>query len=63
MDSHSNPASARLSFADTRPHAIRVEYVHSPNDRFVDLDGFHRLGSLLGEAIQQQRTPMPSSHL
>ncbi len=51
MDSHSNPANARLSFADTRPHDIRVEYVHSPNDRFVDLEWIPPANSLLGEAI------------
>jgi beta-glucosidase len=51
MDSYTNPASARLSFADTQPHAIRVEYVHSPNDRFVDLEWIPPANSLLGEAI------------
>ncbi len=51
MDSHSNPANARLSFADTRPHALRVEYVHSPNDRMVDLEWIPPANSLLGEAI------------
>ena len=63
MDSHSNPANARLSFADTQPHDLRVEYVHSPNDRMVDLEWIPPANSLLGEAIQRQRTPMPSSHL
>ncbi len=52
MDSHSNPANARLSFADTQPHAIRVEYVHSPNDRMIDLEWIPPANSLLGEAIQ-----------
>jgi beta-glucosidase len=52
MDSHSNPSNARLSFADTQPHAIRVEYVHSPNDRFVDLEWIPPANSLLDEAIQ-----------
>jgi beta-glucosidase len=51
MDSHSNPANARLSFADTQPHSIRVEYVHSPNDRMVDLEWIPPANSLLGEAI------------
>jgi beta-glucosidase len=52
MDSHSNPANARLTFADTLPHAIRIEYVHSPNDRMVDLEWIPPANSLLGEAIQ-----------
>jgi beta-glucosidase len=52
MDSHSNPANARLSFADAQPHAIRVEYVHSPNDRMVDLEWIPPANSMLGEAMQ-----------
>ncbi len=52
MDSHSNPANARLSFADTQPHALRIEYVHSPNDRMVDLEWIPPANSLLDEAIQ-----------
>ena len=52
LDSHSNPANARLSFADTQPHAIRVEYVHSPNDRMIDLEWIPPANSLLGEAMQ-----------
>ncbi len=55
MDSHSNPANARLSFADTQPHAIRVEYVHLPNDRFVDLEWIPPANSLLGPAIEAAR--------
>ena len=52
MDSHSNPANARLSFADTQPHALRVEYVHSLNDRMVDLEWIPPADSMLSEAIQ-----------
>ncbi len=55
MDSHSNPANARLSFADTQPHPIRVEYVHLPNDRNVDLDWIPPANSLLGPAIDAAR--------
>jgi beta-glucosidase len=51
MDSRSNPAEARLSFADTNPHAIRVEYLHQPNDRNVDLNWEPPANSLLGQAI------------
>jgi beta-glucosidase len=51
MDSHSNPAEAHVSFADTNPHAIRVEYMHLPNDRNVDLDWAPPANSLLGQAI------------
>jgi len=52
MDSHSNPANARLSFTDTHPHAIRVEYLHLPNDRFVDLEWEPPAGSLVGSAVE-----------
>ncbi|MGA2570234.1 MAG: glycoside hydrolase family 3 C-terminal domain-containing protein [Terracidiphilus sp.] len=51
MDGQSNPANARLSFADTKPHEIRVEYVHLPNDRFVDLEWAPPANSLLGPAL------------
>jgi beta-glucosidase len=51
MDSHSDPAEGRVSFSDTNPHAIRVEYMHVPNDRFVDLVWEPPANSLLGEAI------------
>ena len=51
MDSHSNPAEARVSFSDTNPHVIRVEYAHLPNDRNVDLDWAPPANSLLGQAV------------
>jgi beta-glucosidase len=52
MDSSSNPAEARLNFADTNPRAIRVEYMHLPNDRNVELVWEPPAGSLLGQAIE-----------
>jgi beta-glucosidase len=55
MDSHSNPANARLSFAGTQPHAIRVEYAHLPNDRFIDLEWIPPANSLLGPTIEAAR--------
>ncbi len=51
MDSHSDPANARLNFADTQPHSIRIEYVHLPNDRNVNLEWEPPANSLLGQAI------------
>jgi beta-glucosidase len=51
LDSHSNPAIAHLTFADTQPHTIRVEYVHVPDDRFVDLEWQPPTNSLLSAAI------------
>ena len=51
MDGHSNPAEGRVSFSDTNPHAIRVEYAHLPNDRNVDLVWEPPANSLLGQAI------------
>jgi len=51
LDSSSNPAEARLSFADNNPHAIRVEYMHQPNDRNVDLNWEPPANSLLSHAI------------
>ncbi len=56
MDSHSNPANAKLHFADTHPHAIRIEYVHTPNDRMVDLEWTPPTDSLLAEAVQAAKT-------
>jgi len=52
MDSQSNPAVARLNFADTQPHSIRLEYVHQPNDRNVSLEWEPPSGSMLAPAIQ-----------
>ncbi len=51
MNGSSNPAEARLTFADTNPHAIRVEYQHLPNDRNVELVWTPPADSLLGQAI------------
>jgi len=51
MDSRSNPANARLTFANTQPHALRIEYVHSLNDRMVDLEWIPPANSMLGEAL------------
>jgi len=55
MDSRSNPANAHLTFQDAKPHSIRVEYVHLPNDRDVDLEWEPPAGSLLGPAIEAAR--------
>jgi beta-glucosidase len=52
MDGHSKPARASLDFADTRPHSIRVDYVHLPNDRNANLEWEPPAGSLLGPAIE-----------
>lgn len=51
IDSSSNPAEARLNFADTNPHAIRMEYIHLPNDRNVELVWTPPADSMLGQAI------------
>ena len=51
MDSHSNPANAHVQFADTQAHAIRVEYVHMPDDRFVDLEWQPPANALLAPAV------------
>jgi beta-glucosidase len=40
-----------VNFADTHPHPIRVEYVHLPDDRFVDLEWQPPANSLLGPAL------------
>jgi beta-glucosidase len=55
MDSHSNPANAHLTFADTQPHAIRVEYAHLPDDRFVDLEWQPPANSMLDNAVNAAR--------
>ncbi len=51
MDGLSNPAEVRLNFADTNPHAIRVEYQHQPNDRNVGLNWEPPANSLLDQAV------------
>ena len=56
MDSHSNPSNAHLSFADLQPHAIRVEYVHQPDDRIVDLEWQPPANSLLGPALDAAKS-------
>jgi beta-glucosidase len=55
VDSHNNPPIAHLTFADTRPHLIRVEYVHELNDRSTDLEWEPPAGSLLDPAIDAAR--------
>ncbi len=55
MDGSSNAAEARLNFADTSPHAIRVEYIHLPNDRNVSLVWDPPANSLLGQAVDAAR--------
>jgi beta-glucosidase len=52
MDSRSNPTDAHLSFTDTLPHGIRVEYVHLPDDRFVDIEWQPPADSLLEPAVE-----------
>jgi beta-glucosidase len=52
VDSHSNPPIAHLTFADTHPHSIRVEYVHGLNDRSIGLEWEPPAGSLLAPAIE-----------
>ncbi|MGO8758269.1 MAG: glycoside hydrolase family 3 C-terminal domain-containing protein [Terracidiphilus sp.] len=56
LDGQNNQPNARLSFADTRPHEICVEYVHLPNDRFVDLEWAPPANSLLGPALDAARS-------
>ena len=55
MDSHSNPANAHLTFAGTQPQAIRVEYAHLPDDRFVDLEWQPPANSMLANAVDAAR--------
>jgi len=52
MDGHGNPVEARLNFSDTQPHSIRLEYLHEPNDRNVDLDWEPPASSLLAPALE-----------
>jgi beta-glucosidase len=52
LDSRSSPANARLNFVDAQPHSIRVEYVHLPNDRNVNLEWQPPAGGLLAPAIE-----------
>ena len=55
LDGHSSPANVRLSFGDSQPHALRIEYVHAPNDRMVDFEWTPPANSLLDQAMQAAR--------
>ena len=44
-----------MTFADTKPHSIRVEYQHSSEDRFVDLEWQPPAKPLLDEALEAAR--------
>ncbi len=52
IDSHTNPPIGHVTFADTHPHSIRVEYVHELNDRNSGLEWEPPAGSLLAPAVE-----------
>jgi beta-glucosidase len=47
---NSKPQSARLTFDDTKPHEIRIEYAHISSDRFVDFEWDPPVGSMMDVA-------------
>jgi beta-glucosidase len=55
VDSNMQNPSFVLHAADLRPHAIRIEYDHSSEDRFVDLEWQPPVQALLAPAIQAAR--------
>jgi beta-glucosidase len=51
VDSNSRQPNVALHFDDTKPHAVRVEYLHISDDRFVDLEWQAPAQPLLDAAV------------
>ncbi|SNT37807.1 beta-glucosidase [Granulicella rosea] len=55
LDDHARYQDLKVVFNDTKPHAIRVEYMHSSEDRFVDLEWQPPAQPMLDEALATAR--------
>jgi beta-glucosidase len=55
LDDRAREQDLKVTFADTKPHSIRVEYQHSSEDRFVDLEWQPPAKPLLDEALEAAR--------
>ena len=38
LDNHARDQDLKVTFADTKPHAVRIEYDHLSEDRFIDFE-------------------------
>ena len=52
LDSKSQSAGMKMTFADTQPHRIRLEYIHVADERFIDLEWQPPASALLEPALQ-----------
>ena len=55
LDDRAREQDLKVTFADTKPHSIRVEYQHSSEDRFVDLEWQPPAKPMLDEALAAAR--------
>jgi len=55
LDDRARYQDLKVTFTDTKPHAIAVEYQHSSEDRFVDLEWQPPAQPLLDEALATAR--------
>ncbi|MDP9051496.1 MAG: glycoside hydrolase family 3 C-terminal domain-containing protein, partial [Acidobacteriota bacterium] len=55
LDDRMREQSFRVTFADAKPHSIRVEYQHVSEDRFVDLEWQPPAQPMLDEALAAAR--------
>jgi beta-glucosidase len=55
LDDRAQDQDLKATFVNTKPHAIRVEYQHSSEDRFVDLEWQPPAQPMLDEALATAR--------
>lgn len=55
LDDHARDQDFKVTFTDTKPHAIAVEYQHSSEDRFVDLEWQPPAKPMLEDAVATAR--------
>jgi len=55
LDDRARYQDLKVTFTDTKPHSIRVEYQHSSEDRFVDLEWQPPAQPMLDEALAAAR--------
>jgi beta-glucosidase len=55
LDDRAREQDLKVNFRDTKPHEIRVEYQHSDEDRFVDLEWQPPAQPMLDEALAAAR--------
>jgi beta-glucosidase len=55
LEDRARDQDLKVTFVDTKPHALRVEYQHSSEDRFVDLEWQPPAQPMLDEALATAR--------